>query len=165
MRKLALLLALLPAPVLAEADPFAVTAIEQCLEETSETGRARDCIGVLAGSCMEEPEGQTTVGMMFCTGDEADAWDVLLNVEYQRAQRTAKNMDRLDAEDFPEFAVRSTDLLAAQRAWIAFRDANCAAAYGFYGAGTMRQIMGANCRLYMTAERMIALREIYDVVQ
>ena len=41
MRRLAFLLALVPAPVMAETDPFAVTALEQCLDEATETGRAR----------------------------------------------------------------------------------------------------------------------------
>ena len=134
MRGYAFLLALLPAPVLAEADPNAVIAIEQCIATATDTGRERDCLGVLAGSCMQAPDGQTTVGMMFCVSDETDAWDVLLNREYQ----------------------------AAQRAWLKFHEANCAAAYGIYGSGTMRQTAGANCYLNMTAERTLELRTLYN---
>jgi len=46
----------------------------------------------------------------------------------------------------------------AQRAWIAYRDANCAMEYGLWGAGSMRQIAGADCQMRMTAERMLELR-------
>ena len=162
MRGYAFLLALLPAPVLAEADPNAVIAIEQCIATATDTGRERDCIGVLAGSCMQAPDGQTTVGMMFCVSDETDAWDVLLNREYQAAQTASKAMDAYETSS--EYAVRAEQLLAAQRAWLKFREANCAAAYGIYGSGTMRQTAGANCYLNMTAERTLELRTLYNLM-
>lgn len=165
MRTFAILLALIPAPALAETIPAAVAAIEQCLGSASEVAQERDCIGVLSGRCMEHPEGQTTFGMMSCMGDEADAWDVLLNAEYQAARATAKSMDQNETADLKDYAVRADDLRAAQRAWITFRDANCRAAYGIYGSGSMRQISGAQCRLRMTAERTIELRMLYDIVR
>lgn len=123
------------------------------------------CIGIAASVCMEtKADGQTTFGMMSCVLAERDGWDVLLNEEYASARAFARRMDEGDAELFPEYAVRADQVRDAQRAWIAFRDANCAMEYGLWGAGSMRQIAGADCQLRMTAERTIALRQYQDDV-
>ena len=50
-------------------------------------------------------------------------------------------------------------LIAAQRAWIAFRDADCLHAYAMAGTGSIRQIEGASCRLSATAMRVLDFRE------
>ncbi len=117
-----------------------------------------ECIGEAASFCMENEEGgQSTVGMMFCLLDERDVWDERLNVAYQEARAFAKAMDEADLEYFPEYAVRDQQVLEAQRAWIAFRDANCAMEYGAWGSGSFRQIAGADCVMQMTAERTLDL--------
>lgn len=101
---------------------------------------------------------QTTFGMMSCFLGERDAWDVLLNQEYQNARAFAQGLDAQSKELFPEYAVRDDQVLAAQRAWVAFRDANCAMSHGLWGGGSMRQIAGAQCLMRMTAEQTLALR-------
>lgn len=128
---------------------------------------ADECIGQAAQVCMNtDPEqNQTTFGMMSCFLGERDAWDVLLNVEYQNARGFAQSMDEQDKEFFPAYAVRDDQVLAAQRAWVAFRDANCSMAYGLWGAGSMRQIAGAQCVMRMTAEQTIALRDYQDAMR
>lgn len=162
MRWLAIALSIVPMSVVAEPDPAMVEILDNCLKGPTDMSNARDCIGLLAAQCMQAPDGQTTVGMMQCAMSETEAWDVLLNIEYQQARKQAQNMDADDLPDFPGYAVRAEKLLDAQRAWIAFRDANCLAAYGIYGGGSMRQIAGSQCRLRMTAERTIELRMLYD---
>ena len=66
--------------------------------------------------------------------------------------------DTQEAEFFPEFANRADSLLAAQRAWIVLRDADCGLEYAMWGSGSMRQIAGAGCRMQRTAERTIYLK-------
>ena len=156
MHNMLVLLAVLPTFALAE-DRATVDVLESCLTAPAAGSDARDCIGVIATQCMAAPEGQTTVGMMQCALAEAEAWDVLLNRYYRQARALARDMDAGDRADFPEFAVRAATLLDAQRAWISFRDANCTAQYAQWGAGTMRQIIGADCQLEMTALRTISL--------
>ena len=122
-----------------------------------------DCIGEAATMCMtEEPDGETTVGMMSCLMAEHQVWDGLLNAEYTKARDHAAMLDAADAPTFPAFAVRADQVRDAQRAWIAFRDANCAMQYGLWGAGSMRQIAGADCVMRMTATQTIALRDYHD---
>ena len=156
MRALALALAVLaPGAAWADAplDRAAAGAVE-CLEIGD-----RDCIGNTARFCMEAtPDGHTTVRQMECLLAEHDGWDRLLNEEYTRARTEAA---RVDGADQPDHAVRADRLRAAQRAWIAFRDANCAMAYALHGGGSLRQISGAQCVLRMTAERTFELRALY----
>ncbi len=161
-----LLLACLPSAVTAEPQP-AVQALMHhtadtapCLARAATPDEARACIGLAAGRCMDaDPvQNQTTTGMMFCAMAEAEAWDVLLNTHYQTALTTLRTADTHDADVFPEFANRVTALRDAQRAWITLRDADCTLEYAMWGAGTMRQIAGADCKLQKTAERAIYLR-------
>ena len=152
----ALVLALLlPGMALAEApyDGF-MSGVDACFaSENPDT-----CFGAGAAACFEgAPDGQTTVGMMFCLLAEGNAWDRILNEEYAGARSAARAVDDAERANFPEYAVRADQMQAAQRAWIAFRDANCTMEYGIWGAGSMRQITGADCRLQMTAQRAVEL--------
>jgi uncharacterized protein YecT (DUF1311 family) len=154
-----LALMLLPCAVLAQDDWLYAPLVASCLEAATE-----DCIGEAASLCMsEEPDGDTTMGMSGCLAGEAGAWDALLNAEYAMARDFARALDAEDAALFPEFALRADQVQAAQRAWIAFRDTNCAMQYGVWGAGSMRQTAGADCLLQMTATQTFALRDYHSV--
>ncbi|MDG1339002.1 MAG: DUF1311 domain-containing protein [Paracoccaceae bacterium] len=127
---------------------------------------SESCVGDAATLCMDtEADGYSTVGMMFCTLAERTAWDDELNAAYKIARDFAKGMDAADMTHFPEYAVRDTQVLEAQRAWITYRDAKCAMEYGLWGAGSMRQIAGASCLLEMTAERVFELRDYVEVMR
>lgn len=122
-----------------------------------------DCAGEAANLCMDlEEGGHSTFGMMSCLIKERDVWDEQLNSAYRQARSFAKAMDEDDLENFPEFAVRATQVRDAQRAWIVFRDANCSMEYGLWGSGSMRQIAGADCLMRMTAQRTFELRAYVD---
>ena len=124
----------------------------------------RQCVGEGASLCMELREGgDTTVGITRCLADEATVWDDLLNEAYGQAMSFARALDDEDAAVFPEYAIRANQLRDAQRAWIAYRDAKCAAEYAMWGAGTMRQIAAAGCQLQTTAERTFELRHLLDM--
>lgn len=160
MSRLAVLCLLAAAPAWADDDrPAAfVTGVEDCLTGADGTKAATDCIGQAADRCMAQAEGgYSTLGMSMCMHAETDAWDILLNGAYQQALATAKKMDANEAAHFRGFAVRAEKLRVAQRAWIAFRDAQCAFDYAVWGSGSMRNIAGASCFLQMTAERAIEL--------
>lgn len=146
-------------PALAQ-DPYApfVAQVATCHSSAEDASTARACIGTGARDCMQTaPDGGTTAGMMFCLLAERDVWDRLLNQEYAAAGQRAQGADDAERPYHPEFAQRVTQLRDAQRAWIAFRDAECAMEYGAWGAGSMRQIAGADCQLRLTAERTLDL--------
>ena len=93
--------------------------------------------------CLDAPEGQSTYGMVECAAGELKIQDARLNTAYRKA------MAGLNAR-------QKTKLQAAQRAWIAFRDAECAA-YQDEDWGTISRIDAANCVLTMTVKRTIDL--------
>lgn len=85
----------------------------------------------------------TTVAIMDCLNGLTAQWDKRLNAAYQAA---------LKASESP---ARKNGLVRAERAWLAFRTANC----GWYDSqeGTIRMIAGADCMLDMTKTRAVEL--------
>ena len=130
--------------------------IETCVANADDT---RMCVGAGAEICMEtEPNGMSTHGMVHCMVAERNAWDDLLNAEYGTARAFAARLDARDKEWAPDYAVRVDQLRDAQRAWIPFRDANCAMEAGAWGEGTFAQVLMAECHMRMTADRALDLR-------
>jgi uncharacterized protein YecT (DUF1311 family) len=75
---------------------------------------------------------------------KTNAADQQLNAAYKALQA------RIDA-------AQRQALLAAQRLWVQYRDANC----GFYGTkdGSIRQVQGAECIRSMTEDRACELEK------
>lgn len=150
-------------PVSAQATEHEVAefgpVLTRCYEAAVDSEAKAACMGEMATECMDRQDGgHTTLGMTYCLNAEAVVWDGFLNAEYEATRDWAKAADVDEAEFFPEFAERADKLLQAQRAWIAFRDAECALDYAEWGSGSMRNIAHADCMLQMTAERTINLR-------
>ena len=143
-----------PAPARAEDDGLA--EIEACLAKTDEP---QSCIGTISNPCMETEDGQTTMGMADCLGNEEAAWDALLNARYKTALSDAKDMDKRLEEDGNFETVVADALVKAQRAWIAFRDAECDRLFELNKEGTIRTVVAASCLNDLTATRAIALGE------
>ena len=136
--------------------------VADCLAASDSRALDAACIGRESAACMDVHENQTTLGMMTCTLNEAEAWDLELNrlwPQVREAEAQADDADRgtggAAARGLP---TRAETLLVAQRAWIAFRDAECAHAYAQGGAGSIRQLYGAACRLETTAGRTLDFR-------
>ncbi|WP_157944588.1 lysozyme inhibitor LprI family protein [Mangrovicella endophytica] len=144
------------AALAAESDAAKTLAtVRQCLETAADDPRS--CIGIVSNPCQDEPDGSSTQGVDACLGSETEAWDVLLNERYATTLETAKEIDadRKAADD--ESAVAADDLVKAQRAWIAYRDAECDRLYEVAKDGTIRTNVASACQLEMTATRAIDL--------
>lgn len=95
------------------------------------------------------PDGYTQRDMNACA---ADAWalaDSILNDTYQQVIRTLG----------PE---RVGPLRAAQRAWIRFRDAECAFQASRFGGGSMAPMTEALCRAALTHRRTEDLVQVLN---
>ena len=88
--------------------------------------------------CLDQSEG-VTYAMLDCISEELNTQDARLNGAYQKLKAS------LSAE-------RKQSLLAAQRLWIQYRDANCDFYYDPEG-GTLHRVMANECMLQETAER------------
>ncbi len=95
------------------------------------------------GKCMDSPDGQSTAGMIACADAELKIQDTRLNAAYRKALADLNPRQK-------------AKLQAAQRAWIAFRDAECAS-YQDDDWGSLSTINAADCVLHMTVQRTIDL--------
>ena len=150
---LAALVALLPAAVMAQdlpADALAgvEAAVRSCFAEYDPYAGGPSCLGQAAQGCMAATD-QSTLSTIACIGAETQVWDDLLNTEY-KARRS---------EMLAQGAGLTDKLLAAQRAWLTFRDAECALEVARWGEGTLAGVVGANCMMEMTAARAAQLRD------
>lgn len=89
-------------------------------------------------------EISTTIDIVQCIENKTNVWDQRLNNAYKSLKQHV------------DFGQRDP-LLAAQRLWIKYRDANC----GFYGSqeGSIRQIAAAECLRSMTQDRTLELEQ------
>jgi uncharacterized protein YecT (DUF1311 family) len=90
--------------------------------------------------CLATPEGMSTYGMIDCIGKEVAVQDARLNRAYQAA------LMRLERPR------QKAALQKAQRAWIAFRDADCAS-YVDEDWGSMARVEANQCVLDHTRQR------------
>ncbi|MEM1313491.1 MAG: lysozyme inhibitor LprI family protein [Pseudomonadota bacterium] len=147
--------ALLAVP--ASADPL--EALAACIDAAQRAEDMRACIGAASNACIEAG-GASSRNVIGCFEEEADAWDARLNEGWERLKTRTRAADEASPPEDPEDRLWET-LLAAQRAWLAFRDAECASAIAGMG-GTGRSESESQCRLRMTAERVVALRFVHD---
>jgi uncharacterized protein YecT (DUF1311 family) len=95
--------------------------------------------------CLDRREGQSTHGTIACVGAEMKIQDAALNAAYRDA------LTRLNPR-------QQGKLRTAQRAWLAFRDADCAAHHD-EDWGSLSTISANFCVLRRTVERTIELEE------
>jgi uncharacterized protein YecT (DUF1311 family) len=145
---IAALLAVAGNPALADptVDPATVRA---CFDGAKDTHP--DCIGDAANACQSQPDGDTTLGISSCLQGEAQVWDDILNAQYKGVRA-----DLLEQGGTP----LADQLLDAQRAWIAFRDADCGLVYSVWADGSIRTVMASSCYLDKTAQRALELRDL-----
>jgi uncharacterized protein YecT (DUF1311 family) len=108
-------------------------------------GDPRSCIGAIVIPCQQEPDGQSTAGMIECGGRELAVWDELLNASYRKVLAAAS----------PAVA---TALRQAQRAWIAWRDLRCKLPAVEHEGGSIVGPLTIDCLRTVTAEQAIWLR-------
>ncbi|HCJ72708.1 MAG TPA: urease-associated protein, partial [Agrobacterium sp.] len=120
-------------------------------------------ICVTAGISMpvaaQEPnckEPQTQADMTICAGKDYEKADKELNVAYQKLRKLLIERDKAADAD----GKGATDaLVTAQRAWVAFRDANCALA-GFQArGGSMEPMLISSCLAETSGKRAEELRQ------
>jgi uncharacterized protein YecT (DUF1311 family) len=84
----------------------------------------------------------STAEMVECFKAKTAQWDKRLNIAYPKALNAAQPKQR-------------EQLRKAQRAWVAYRDANCL--YKDMGEGTIARIQAADCMYSMTKTRAAEL--------
>jgi uncharacterized protein YecT (DUF1311 family) len=96
------------------------------------------------------PDAVTTLDMVKCFSNAKDASDKELNSLYQQVRK------KLETDEVKRLTV-------AQRFWIQYRDANCAAERSLYEGGTASAPVYLACFDAMTRARIRELRLMYAV--
>jgi uncharacterized protein YecT (DUF1311 family) len=94
--------------------------------------------------------------MNLCAEKDFEAADAELNTVWKEARKTAKAMD---AEQRDELKGADKALLAAQRGWIAYRDAQCELAGFEARGGSMEPMLVSGCMAELTRARTRQLKE------
>lgn len=84
--------------------------------------------------------GVVDFAMADCAGDETGRHDKALNLVYRQLNTLLTPEDR-------------AALVKSERAWIAYRDAECAYQSATERGGTMERLIYANCQMALTMER------------
>lgn len=101
----------------------------------------------------------TQADMNLCAADSADRADAALNAQYKLTRKAAMSWDKgLDEAD------RGAEkaLLGAQRAWIAYRDAECSLEGFSTGGGSMQPLIISGCLERLTKARTQELKQISE---
>ena len=94
--------------------------------------------------------------MNHCAYKDYEAADAELNAVWKDARKTAKE---LDAELSDDLKGADKALLAAQRAWITYRDSQCELAGFEARGGSMEPMLVSGCLADLTRKRTKELRE------
>jgi len=127
--------------------------IAACLKKNADNAKAQGCVGSVLRACLGADDAPKSIKPSdlnghprSCAPVERKIWDELLNRWYGE---TAKKIP----------AAALDKLRAAQRAWIAYRDASCAVA-GELHAFPLGEDNEATCLMETTAERALEMREL-----
>ncbi|MCD2469735.1 DUF1311 domain-containing protein [Jiella sp. MQZ9-1] len=118
----------------------------------------RGCIESIVNPCVKALSNDSEDGVNGCYDREAAAWDDILNTTYKSELADAESFDK-DAKANGGEPGAAISLKQAQRAWIAFRDAECSRLYARNMDGTIRFTVAAACQNRLTAERAIELSQ------
>jgi uncharacterized protein YecT (DUF1311 family) len=94
------------------------------------------------GSC---DSARTTMELNRCSQEEYEARDRLLNQTYQEVLRQLNTDYQQPTRE---------KLIKAQRLWVQFRDADCAAQESLYDGGTVHTVVYLQCLRDLTSQRI-----------
>lgn len=103
----------------------------------------------------------TQADLNACAYKEYEVQDAALNAEYRKAMAKAKALDD-EYSDEPQYAGAVEALKSGQRAWIGYRDGQCALA-GFQArGGSAEPMLVSGCLADLTRKRVEELQEFVE---
>ena len=114
---------------------------------------------VSAKSC---EDAETTYELRICASARVKEAERLLDQQWQATAMRFKDLDAAVAQDEKDAPKAFATGLAAQRAWLAYRDAQCRAEYNEYWGGTMAPLAQLNCIDRITRARIAELRQMSE---
>ncbi|MFD1910633.1 lysozyme inhibitor LprI family protein [Halodurantibacterium flavum] len=130
--------------------PLPLAAQETGAQETGAQGT-----GAEDAACAN---ATTQADLTACAGARRDRADALLNDAYAQAVAAMRDLDADPVQPGAQPLAAEETLRAAQRAWIAYRDAACEAEGLRHAGGSIRSMMILDCHTRLTEARTADLR-------
>lgn len=108
-------------------------------------------------SCGDQP---TQTGMTMCFGQAAERADADMNTVWKQIQSAMQRLDREADPADPREPGFAQALLTSQRAWLAFRDAECRIESYEHRGGSMQPATENQCMADVTKARTKQLRAL-----
>ena len=108
----------------------------------------------------ESPITQRDMNM--CAANDYEAADAALNAQWSRTADAMRARDGDLDRDYDDRPGYFETLLAAQRAWLTYRDKQCASEGYRYRGGSMEPMVVSGCKTRLTKQRT---RELADLIE
>lgn len=126
-------------------------------------------IAILLAAAAPPASGQTQYDLNMRGANAYHAADAALNAQYRRLMALMVASDRTRDDDLRK-GIEKPDgdpgyraaLLAAQRAWLAYRDASCIVGGFEYRGGSAQGMAKAQCLTALTRARTAELKQQYE---
>ena len=102
----------------------------------------------------------TTAEMLYCANRDQRIADAALNKAYQAANAVMVSMDVDRNKTYDKRVGYHDALLASQRAWLKFRDAQCVTEGYSARGGSMEPLMASSCIEELTKSRTKQLQDL-----
>jgi len=122
---------------------------------------------MLLAAAAQEPEvdcdnPQYQVEMNFCAGRDYDAADAELNAQWKLTVAALKARDKDIDRSYDSQPTHYDTLLAAQRAWLTYRDQHCLSESFAARGGSMAPMLHSGCMARLTKERTEQLKALVE---
>ncbi|MBL8649168.1 MAG: DUF1311 domain-containing protein [Sphingopyxis sp.] len=122
---------------------------------------------MLLAAAAQEPEvdcdnPQYQVEMNFCAQKDYDAADAELNAQWKRTVAEIKRRDKDIDRSYDSQPTGYDTLLAAQRAWLTYRDQQCLSESFAARGGSMAPMLHSGCMARLTKERTEQLKALVE---
>jgi uncharacterized protein YecT (DUF1311 family) len=107
---------------------------------------------------------QTQFDLNQCAYQDFERADEALNHIYKQAMKAATEADKEAAEMGEHYVGAVNELKKAQRAWIDYRDGNCAGMSREALGGSMQPMLISGCQMKMTEARTKELGELISAL-
>ncbi|MGP7794960.1 lysozyme inhibitor LprI family protein [Sphingomonas sp. CLY1604] len=114
---------------------------------------------IAALACAAPAAAQTQTALNQQAGAAWKAADATMTAQWQRTYAAMKRRDAADTSRGGGFGYAAATL-ASQRAWLAFRDAQCVIEGGEYAGGSMQPMVQRQCLARLTRERTAQLKDL-----
>lgn len=124
------------------------------------------CLGISGAAAQSDDtavdcdNAETQFAMNQCSSLELGKADKALNKTWSEIRAAVKLIDENNKEYEPDEPSAAENLLKAQRAWIEYRDGQCAAEAAQYAGGSIQPLIRNTCLAGMTNARTEELQQM-----